>query len=81
MDLDTNMFILESKVKDENGLPVITLEMDEHGKLTDPIAQALLGDNTDTTTTTTTTTDEKKVQEVTDATTPTEKTDTETTTH
>eukprot|EP00347_Sterkiella_histriomuscorum_P003857 403362673 len=45
MDLEKNLFILESKVKDENGEPIMTLEMDENGKFTDPIAQALLGED------------------------------------
>ena len=41
VNLENDNFVLESKVKDENGQPVISLEVDQDGKLTDPVAAAI----------------------------------------
>ena len=43
MDLHKNIFILESNIKGDDGQPLISLEIDENGQLTDPFAIALFG--------------------------------------
>lgn len=41
VNLDNSNYVLDSKVRDEHGNPIISLEVDQEGKLTDPVAAAI----------------------------------------
>ncbi|CDW72422.1 UNKNOWN [Stylonychia lemnae] len=42
LDLETNQIFVESELRDSNGKPLFSLNIDENGEFTDPIAKAIM---------------------------------------